>query len=595
MNTFIYIILALVAVCTVCTVIVMVKVFSRQETTSDVSSKDFDRLESKISEENRNARQELSDNIDKIRKELSDNVGKTREELSDNMGKMRDELSGNVGKMREEISGTVDKLRSEFTENVSQLRKESSETSKSQREETQKVFTDFQTAFGDNVAKLNSFQKEGFDDMGKRNKEFVGTMESKLENMKDTTNTTLTKSFEQFFKTFDANTDKSVEAQNAGFEKMEKRQSDLIKTTETKLDALRFIVEEKLTTMSEKFQEGFEKNTEKMVEAQKERFAAMDKRQESLIQTTEKRLDEMRATVDEKLQKTLNDRLGQSFKLVSEQLESVQKGLGEMKNLASDVGGLKNALTNVKLRGNFGELQLKSLLEQMLSPEQYDENVATVRGSSERVEFAIKLPGKDDTNRTVYLPIDSKFPKDVYDQYIDAIDAGNASEIQSKAKQFENTVIAMAKDINNKYISVPDTTNFAIMFVPVENIYAEVIRRSSLTQELRDKWNVLVTGPTTLGALLSSLQMGFRTLAIEKRSNDVWTTLGAVKTEFSKFGDLLEKAKKNIDTASATIEQLQGTRTKAINRKLREVEALPTDQAAALLPNMNEESVLDDE
>lgn len=511
MNTFLYIILAFVVICTICTIILMVKVFSRQETTSDVSSKDFDRWESKISEENRNARQELSDNIDKIRKELSDNVGKTREELSDNMGKMRDELSGNVGKMREEISGTVDKLRSEFTENVSQLRKETSDTARNQREETQKVF------------------------------------------------------------------------------------GALIKTTETKLDALRSVVEEKLTTMSEKFQEGFEKNTEKMVEAQKERFAAMDKRQESLIQTTEKRLDEMRATVDEKLQKTLNDRLGQSFKLVSEQLESVQKGLGEMKNLASDVGGLKNALTNVKLRGNFGELQLKSLLEQMLSPEQYDENVATVRGSSERVEFAIKLPGKDDTNRTVYLPIDSKFPKDVYDQYIDAIDAGNASEIQSKAKQFENTVIAMAKDINTKYISVPDTTNFAIMFVPVENIYAEVIRRSSLTQELRDKWNVLVTGPTTLGALLSSLQMGFRTLAIEKRSNDVWTTLGAVKMEFSKFGDLLEKAKKNIDTASATIEQLQGTRTKAINRKLREVEALPTDQAAALLPDMNEEGVVDDE
>ena len=595
MNTFIYIILALVAVCTICTVIVMVKVFSRQETTSDVSSKDFDRLEGKISEENQNARQELSDNIDKIRKELSENVGQMRTETVDNMGKMREELSGNVGKMREEISGTVDKLRSEFTENVSQLRKESSETSKSQREETQKVFTDFQTAFGDNVTKLNSFQKEGFDDMGKRNKVFADTMESKLETLKDTTNTTLTKSFEQFFKTFDANTDKSVEAQNAGFEKMEKRQSDLIKTTETKLDALRSIVEEKLTTMSEKFQEGVEKNTEKMVEAQKERFAAMDKRQESLIQTTEKRLDEMRATVDEKLQKTLNDRLGQSFKLVSEQLESVQKGLGEMKNLASDVGGLKNALTNVKVRGNFGELQLKALLEQMLAPEQYDENVATVPGSSERVEFAIKLPGKDDPHGSVYLPIDSKFPKDVYDQYIDAIDAGNASEIQSKAKQFENTVIAMAKDINNKYISVPDTTNFAIMFVPVENIYAEVIRRSSLTQELRDKWNVLVTGPTTLGALLSSLQMGFRTLAIEKRSNDVWTTLGAVKTEFSKFGDLLEKAKKNIDTASATIEQLQGTRTKAINRKLREVEALPTDQAAALLPDMNEEGAVDDE
>lgn len=361
------------------------------------------------------------------------------------------------------------------------------------------------------------------------------------------------------------------------------------------VDKLRIVVEEKLSTMSEKFQEGFDKNTERMVEAQKERFSAMDKRQEFLIQTTEKRLDEMRATVDEKLQKTLNDRLGQSFKMVSEQLESVQQGLGEIKNLASDVGGLKNVLTNVKIRGDFEEFQLKLLLEQILSPEQYDENVATVRGSSERVEFAIKLPGKGDSKGTVYLPIDSKFPKDVYDQYIDAIDNADADGIKSKSKQFENTIIAMAKDINSKYISVPDTTNFAIMFVPVENIYAEIIRRSSLSQELRDKYNVLVTGPTTLGALLSSLQMGFRTLAIEKRSSDVWTTLGAVKTEFSKFGDLLEKAKKNIDTASETIEQLQGRRTKAINRKLRDIEALPTDQAATLLPNMNDESVLDDD
>ncbi len=445
MNTILFILLALMVICTICTVIVMVGFFSRKSATSEIFLKEFDRLESKILDENRNARHELSDNIDKIRKELSDNVGQ----------------------MRMEISGTVDKLR--------------------------------------------------------------------------------------------------------------------------------IVVEEKLSTMSEKFQEGFDKNTERMVESQKERFSAMDKRQEFLIQTTEKRLDEMRATVDEKLQKTLNDRLGQTFKMVSEQLESVQQGLGEMKNLASDVGGLKNALTNVKIRGNFGEFQLKLLLEQILSPEQYDENVATVRGSAERVEFAIKLPGKGDSKGTVYLPIDSKFPKDVYDQYIDAIDNADTDGIKSKSKQFENTIIAMAKDINSKYISVPDTTNFAIMFVPVENIYAEVIRRSSLSQELRDKYNVLVTGPTTLGALLSSLQMGFRTLAIEKRSSDVWTTLGAVKTEFSKFGDLLEKAKKNIDTASETIEQLQGRRTKAINRKLRDIEALPTDQAATLLPNMNDESVLDDD
>lgn len=478
MDTFIYIILALIVICTICTIVVMVKVFSKQSSTSDVSSKDFDRLENRITSENRNARQELSDNM---------------------------------GKMREEISGAVSQLRSEFSENVSQLRKESSDTAKNQREETQKVFT------------------------------------------------------------------------------------ALIKTTETKLDTLRTVVEEKLSSMSEKFQVGFEKNTEKMVEAQKERFAEMDKRQESLIQTTEKRLDEMRATVDEKLQKTLNDRIGQSFKMVSEQLENVQKGLGEMKNLASDVGGLKNALTNVKVRGIFGELHLKSLLEQMLSPDQYEENVVTVRGKTERVEFAIKLPGKDDSNRPVYLPVDSKFPKDVYDQYVEALDTGNTLEIQSKAKQFENTILGMAKDIKAKYIYVPDTTNFAILFVPVENIYAEVIRRSHLMSELMDKYNVLVTGPTTLGALLNSLQMGFRTLAIEKRSSEVWMTLRAVKTEFANFGKLLDSAKKNIDRASTTIEQLQGTRTKAINKKLMDVEELPMDQVAAILPDMNEESVVEED
>lgn len=349
------------------------------------------------------------------------------------------------------------------------------------------------------------------------------------------------------------------------------------------VDRLRSAVEDKLSTMSEKFQDGFDKNTEKIMEAQRERFADMDRRQESLIQTTEKKLDEMRETVDEKLQQTLNERLGQSFRMVSEQLENVQKGLGEMKNLASDVGGLKNALTNVKVRGNFGELQLKSLLEQIMSPEQYDENVATVHGSSERVEFAIKLPGNGDSEGTVYLPIDSKFPKDVYDQYVDSLDSGDMAVTKAKSKQFENTITSMARDISTKYISVPYTTNFAIMFVPVENIYAEVIRRSGLTQELRDKWNILVTGPTTLGALLSSLQMGFRTLAIERRSNDVWETLGAVKTEFEKFGGLLDKAKKSIDTASETIEQLQGRRTKAIRRKLRDIEALPAEQAAALL------------
>lgn len=343
------------------------------------------------------------------------------------------------------------------------------------------------------------------------------------------------------------------------------------------------------------FQEAFDENVEKLNAAQKVGFDDMEKRQNKLVDATEKKLEEMRATVDEKLQKTLNERLGQSFKLVGEQLESVQKGLGEMKNLASDVGGLKNALTNVKIRGNFGELQLKALLEQMLSPEQYDENVATIPGSTERVEFAIKLPGKDETHSTVYLPIDSKFPKDVFDQYVDANDTGDANLIKAKSQLFETTIIRMANDIKTKYVAVPHTTDFAILFVPVENIYAEIIRRTKLTQDLRDTYHILVTGPTTLGALLSSLQMGFRTLAIEKRSSEVWKTLSAVKTEFCKFAGLLEKAKKNIDSASNTLDELQGKRTRAISRKLRDVEELPADQAASMLADYDNPDLEDEE
>ena len=321
---------------------------------------------------------------------------------------------------------------------------------------------------------------------------------------------------------------------------------------------------------------------------QKEGFAELEKRQKELAESTEKQLEHIRFTVDEKLQKTLNERLGQSFRMVSEQLENVQKGLGEMKSLAADVGGLKNALTNVKIRGNFGELQLRALLEQMLSPEQYEENVATVPHSSERVEFAIRLPDKEENLSTVYLPIDSKFPKDVYEQYMDAVEHGDSAGIKTRAQQFVNTVLKMGKDIASKYISVPYTTDFAILFVPVENIYAEIVRRTELLQELRERHHILVTGPTTLGALLSSLQMGFRTLAIQQRSSEVWKTLGEVKTEFATFAGLLEKAKKNLDSASETIEKLQGTRTRAINRKLHSVEALPLETDETLLPEEEE-------
>lgn len=318
-------------------------------------------------------------------------------------------------------------------------------------------------------------------------------------------------------------------------------------------------------------------------ELQREKLDAMTRQQEQLVKTTEKRLDDMRLMVEEKLQKTLNERIGQSFELVRTQLENVQQGLGEMKSLAQDVGGLKRVLTNVKTRGTFGEVQLGALLEQMLSPEQYEANVKTKKKGTEFVEFAVKLPGKEDGLECVYLPIDAKFPKDAYEQYLDAYESGNVESINATSRQLETIVKKMARDIRDKYLDPPYTTDFGIMFLPFENIYAEVIRRTALVEQLQREYRVMVTGPTTLGAILNSLQMGFRTLAIEKRSSEVWTVLAAVKTEFGKFGGMLQKVQNNLETASTQLDEVIGRRTRVIERKLKNIEALPADQSASIL------------
>lgn len=318
-------------------------------------------------------------------------------------------------------------------------------------------------------------------------------------------------------------------------------------------------------------------------ELQRERLEAMTRQQEQLVRSTEKHLDDMRLMVEEKLQKTLNERIGQSFELVRTQLENVQQGLGEMKNLAQDVGGLKRVLTNVKTRGTFGEVQLAALLEQMLSPEQYEANVKTKKKGTEFVEFAVKLPGKEEGLERVYLPIDAKFPKDAYEHYLDAYESGNVEQINATSRQLELIVKKMARDIRDKYLDPPYTTDFGIMFLPFENIYAEVIRRTALVEQLQREFRVIVTGPTTLGAILNSLQMGFRTLAIEKRSSEVWTVLAAVKTEFGKFGGMLQKVQKNLETAGLQLDEVIGKRTRAIERRLRGVQELPADQSADIL------------
>lgn len=339
-----------------------------------------------------------------------------------------------------------------------------------------------------------------------------------------------------------------------------------------------------LNTSMQQMQDTLHKNLITGNELQREKFEAMGKTQEALIQSTEKRLDDMRMMVEEKLQKTLNERIGQSFEIVRTQLENVQKGLGEMKSLAQDVGGLKKVLSNVKTRGTFGEVQLGALLEQMMSPEQYEANVKTKKSGNGFVEYAIKLPGKDDSNEIIYLPIDAKFPKDAYEQYYDAFEAGDASLVDTTSKQLEATIKKMAKDIHDKYIDPPFTTDFSILFLPSENIYAEILRRTALIESLQKDYKIMVTGPTTLGAILNSLQMGFRTLAIQKRTSEVWTVLGAVKTEFANFGGMLKKVQNNLQTAGNQLEEVMGKRTRAIERRLRDVEALPTEQSQKILP-----------
>lgn len=328
---------------------------------------------------------------------------------------------------------------------------------------------------------------------------------------------------------------------------VDKRLADNAVQTELKLDGMRTTVENRLTSLQE---------------------------------DNGKKLDQMRATVDEKLEKTLSERIGQSFKVVSERLEQVYKGLGEMQNLAVGVGDLKKVLSNVKTRGVLGEIQLGSILEQILSPEQYDANVATKHGSQAFVEYAVKLPGDD--SGTVYLPIDAKFPADAYTALCDAYDTGDKTAIDQAGTALERRIKLFAKDIHDRYLDPPNTTEFGVMFLPFEGLYSEVVRRGLLETLQRD-YHVTVAGPTTMAALLNSLQMGFRTLAIQKRSGEVWKVLGAVRTEFDKFGGVLTATQQRLEQANSELDKLVGVRTRQIQRRLQNVDALPEEESAAML------------
>lgn len=364
-------------------------------------------------------------------------------------------------------------------------------------------------------------------------------------------------------------------------------------------------VEQRLSLKS--FEDSFMHHAKDFNSFQKEKFETLITRQERMKQDVEgklkeirdtvegklnsirednsRKLEEMRRTVEEKLQETVEKRFNESFKLISERLEEVHKGLGEMQSLASGVGDLKKVLTNVKTRGNLGEIQLGMILEQILSPEQYEQNAIVKEGSQERVEYVIKLPNRNDEEKSLLLPIDSKFPNEDYQRLIEAYERAtdlSPKELETIAKQFEASIKKNAKNIREKYIRPPLTTDFAIMFVPTEGLYAEILRRTGLFESLQREFKITVVGPTNLVAFLSSLQMGFKTLAIEKRSSEVWEILGAVKTEFGRFGTILEKTKKKLQEATNVIDRA-GVRSRAIERKLRAVQALPQEESVAVL------------
>jgi DNA recombination protein RmuC len=378
---------------------------------------------------------------------------------------------------------------------------------------------------------------------------------------------------------------------------------DLTERTDARLDALRIALNEdahkarlELATRQQQFADALGAQLRELTDRNEQRLgelrATLELKLRELQTGNEAKLEQMRATVDEKLQATLDTRLAENFGNIAQMLVQVHQGLGDMNRLASDVGGLQRVLTNVKSRGIFGEVQLAALLEQVFAPDQYAANVKTVPGRNEAVEFAVRFPGSE-RDAPVWLPIDAKFPREDYERLLDAQEQGDVEAARTAGEALERQVRKQARDVHDKYVSPPHTTEFAILFLPTEGLYAEVLRRPGLVEALQRDLRIAVAGPTTLLALMTSFQMGFRTLAIQERSSEVWRTLGAVKTEFAKFGAVLDGVKKKLDEASNKIEETS-VRSRALGRKLREVEALPSGEAQKLLGDMAAEDVSQD-
>lgn len=465
------------------------------------------------------------------------------------------EQKNSLIKMEMGISKVDQLMREEF----GRIRNEQQQAFMGNREELSRSFTRMRDSLTISVTGLSSNQKSQFSLFSQHLTELTKTLNEKTTALQEQIGKDAkdgreeqTNSLRNFENRFTLNVREFNELQKQKFDALVLGQEKIKKETEDKLKEIRETVESKLKYLQE---------------------------------DNNKKLEEMRRTVDEKLQETVEKRFTESFKLISERLDQVHKGLGEMQTLASGVGDLKKVLTNVKTRGNLGEIQLGAILEQTLSPEQYETNATIKENSQERVEYAIKLPNKNHDSKPLLLPIDSKFPVEDYQRLLEAYDnigQMGAKDIETISKQFENAVKKNAKDIRDKYIDPPTSTDFGIMFVPTEGLYAEILKRIGLFETLQRDYKITVVGPTNLVAFLSSLQMGFRTLAIEKRSSEVWEILGAVKTEFGHFGTILEKTKKKLQEATNVIDKA-GIRTRAIERKLRTVQELPQEQSSLLI------------
>ncbi|MCL2244374.1 MAG: DNA recombination protein RmuC [Treponema sp.] len=460
---------------------------------------------------------EYSQRLEKNEYAVRDEFSRNREETNKSARESREELSSSLKSVFEQLSATITGFTGLVDNRMKDIQVSLDSGFKFNREELNKSISVFEEKVTGNISS------------------FSETLNRELKSVQDRVYSSTKESREEL--------------------------SSTLKTFEEKSSA-------KIETLTKDTKDGLERTRD-----------AVEKKLADIQQGNEKKLDEMRQTVDEKLHKTLETRLGESFKIVSERLELVQKGLGEMQTLASDVGSLKNVLSNVKNKGIFGEYQLGSILEQILTPGQYSLNEKIKDG---KVEFAVKIPSKEDSNKVILLPIDAKFPTVDYEILIAAYDSGEKDTVLQAQKDLKTKIDKFARDIHDKYLDPPNTTEFGIMFLPFEGLYAEVLRIPGMLENIQNTYRVTITGPTTISAFLNSLQMGFRSLAVEKRTSEIWDLLGAVRSEFGKFGDVLQKTKEKLDSASKEIDKA-GTRSRAIERKLRDVQTLPEGKAQKLL------------